>query len=198
MDASPRQELVERIYGSHRPSVRSFFRRALRSEQDADDLTQDTFLRAHRSASLEDLRNPGAFLLQIARNLLRDRFRRERLVSFQAVDPLDERDLTDPSGTPEEITHARRELRALSRALLGLPERTRQAVILHKFHHLTYRQVAAVMGTSPKTVEKQIASGIAACRTAVRGGAAGPGAEVRAFRAPGLRPGDEAAGRGRP
>lgn len=81
---------------------------------------------------------------------------------------------------------------------MALPDRTRQAVILHKFHHLTYRQVAAVMGTSTKTVEKQIASGIAACRNAVRGGAAGPGAEVRAFPAPGPRPGDEAAGRGRP
>ena len=197
-DASPRQELVERIYGSHRPSIRSFFRRALRSEQDAEDLTQDTFLRAHGSARLDDLRNPGAFLLQIARNLLRDRFRHERLVSYSSVEDLEEAALPDPSGSPEEITHARRELRALSRALLPLPERTRQAVILHKFHHLTYRQVAAVMGTSPKTVEKQIASGIAACRTAVRGGAAGPGAEVRAFPGSGPRPSDEAAGRGRP
>ena len=197
-DASPRRELVERIYSSHSRSVRSFFRRALRSEQDAEDLTQDTFLRAHGSARLDDLRNPGAFLLQIARNLLRDRFRHERLVSYSSVEDIEEAGLPDPSGTPEEITHARRELRALSRALLTLPERTRQAVILHKFHHLTYRQVAAVMGTSPKTVEKQIASGIAACRAAVRGGAAGPGAEVRAFPKPGLRPGDATAGRGRP
>lgn len=197
-DASPRQELVERIYDSHRPSIRSFFRRALRSEQDAEDLTQDTFLRAHGSVRLVDLRDPSAFLLQIARNLLRDRFRHERLVSYSSVEDIEEAALPDPSGSPEEITHARRELRALSRALLALPERTRQAVILHKFHHLTYRQVAAVMGTSPKTVEKQIASGIAACRTAVRGGAAGPGAEVRAFPRSGPRPGDATAGRGRP
>ena len=79
---------------------------------------------------------------------------------------------------------------------MALPERTRQAVILHKFHHLTYRQVAAVMGTSPKTVEKQIASGLAACRAAVRGGAV-PVAEVRPFPSAAARPGTGDAGRGR-
>lgn len=105
-DTSPRQELVERIYGSHRSSIRSFFRRALRSEQDAEDLTQDTFLRAHGSARLDDLRNPGAFLFRIARNLLRDRFRHERLVSYSSVEEIEEAGRSGP--TPPERTSSSR------------------------------------------------------------------------------------------
>jgi RNA polymerase sigma-70 factor (ECF subfamily) len=160
---------LEEVYRAQRSTVMGFLRRRVRSEQDAEDLTHDTFVRAQRSGQLDRLRHPAAFLLHIARNLLLNRVQREKIVAFSALDELAAAELADPGGTPERVVQARLELRALADALLALPERTREAVILHKFQHLTCRQVAAVMGTSPKTVEKQLARGIAECRRAVRG-----------------------------
>lgn len=159
----------EDVYRAHRSTVMGFLRRSLRSEQDAEDLTHDTFIRARRSGQLDQLRHPVAFLLHIARNLLLNRIHRESIVAFTAINELAVAELTDPGGTPERIVEGRLELRLLAAALMALPERTREAVILHKFQHLTCHQVAAVMGTSPKTVEKQLARGIAECRRAVRG-----------------------------
>jgi len=173
--------LLEAIYRAHRSAVMSFFRRNLHSDEDVEDLTHDTFIRAQGSGKLDQLHHPRAFLLQIARNLLRDRLRRKKLASFSALDEVVALEIPDPSGTPEQIAHARRELQLLARVLMALPERTRQTVILYKFHHLTYRQVAAVMGTSPKTVEKQLARGIAECRRAVRGEASSRGDQVLPF-----------------
>lgn len=169
----------EEAYRAHRATVMAFLRRSLRSEQDAEDLTHDTFIRASRSGQLDQLRHPVAFLLHIARNLLLNRIHREKIVAFTAIDELAAAEPVDPAGTPERIVQARLELRLLATALLSLPERTREAVILHKFQHLTCRQVAAVMGTSPKTVEKQLARGIAECRRAVRGASSRGGRILR-------------------
>jgi RNA polymerase sigma factor (sigma-70 family) len=164
-----RGDPLEETYRAHRSVVMAFLRRKGRSEEDAEDLTHDTFVRAQRSGQLDRLRHPVAFLLHIARNLLLNRVHRERIVAFSALDEVTAAELADPGGTPERVVQARLELRLLADALMALPERTREAVILHKFQHLTCRQVAAAMGTSPKTVEKQLARGIAECRRAVRG-----------------------------
>lgn len=159
----------EQTYRAHRSTVLAFLHGKLRSEEDAEDLAHETFVRAQRSGEMGRLRHPAAFLLKIARNLLFNRVRREKIVAFSALEELGAAEIADPRGTPEQVVAARLELRALAEALIALPRRTREAVILHKFQNLTCRQVAAVMGTSPKTVEKQLARGIAECRRAVRG-----------------------------
>ena len=198
-DEGPQGASLERIYRSHRPSVLSFFRRSLRSDRDVEDLTQDTFLRAQGSRQPRRPPSPGRVPPPDrpqppqgpvppgkGPHLLGPRRRRGRRPP---------RPHGHPGGDHARPARAASPLPGPD----GPPQRTRQAVsILHKFHHLTYRQVAAVMGTSPKTVEKQIASGIATCRTAVRGRADAPGAEIRPFPAAGLRSGSGAAGRGKP
>jgi RNA polymerase sigma-19 factor, ECF subfamily len=196
--ASPQGSVLERAYRAHRSAVMAFLRRSLKSEEDAEDLTHDTFLRANGSGQLGQLRQPVAFLLHIARNLVRDHFRRQKLASFSALEDIVDLDPPDPSGTPEQIAHARRELQLLAQVLMALPERTRQAVTLHKFHHLTYRQVAVVMGTSPKTVEKQLARGIAECRRVVRGEGVSSGGQVLPYTSTTRSSGDVMTGRARP
>ncbi|HVN76164.1 MAG TPA: RNA polymerase sigma factor [Thermoanaerobaculaceae bacterium] len=194
----PQEGRLEDAYHAHRSAVMAFLRRHLRSEEDAEDLTHDTFIRANGSGELDRLRHPGAFLIHIARNLMRDRFRRQKLATFSALEDIAAVDLADPAVSPEQIAQGRAELRLLARALMALPERTRQAVILCKFHHLTYRQVAAVMGTSPKTVEKQIARGVAECRRVVRGEVSEREGDLLRFSPANAETGAPAAGRRQP
>ena len=156
---------VHRRYGEE---VRGYLRRRLDSPEDAEDLAQETFLRVARSGRLEELENPRAYLLRTAKNLLRDRFRRDSLGVFNT-----EREVTDdgfahPSASPERIAGARQELEVLAHAMTGLSPKVRQALILHKFHHYSYKRVAAIMGISPKTVEKHLAKAIAGCRRELR------------------------------
>ena len=137
------------------------------SREEAEDLTQDTFVRAHGSGQLERVAHPRAYLLRIADNLVKDRFRRHSLGVIDATVEVTDADFPHPSASPEETTSARQEMEVLARAVGGLSEKVRQALILHKFHHLSYNEVAAVMGISPKTVEKHLAKGVEQCRAAL-------------------------------
>jgi len=157
---------LDETYRRHGDEVRAYLRRRLDSPEDAEDLAQEAFLRLQRSGRLDQLDNPRAYLLRTAENLLRDRFRRDSLGVIDTSREVTD-DFAHPAPSPERSASARQELEALARAVAGLSPKVRQALILHKFHHYSYRRVAAIMGISPKTVEKHLAKAIAGCRQAL-------------------------------
>ncbi len=158
----------DQVLEHHRAEVLAFFRRqrSLRPE-DARDMAQETLFRALRRGRLDTVRNVRAYLLQVARNLFRERGRRGRLVRFVPLEEIDSGQIRDVAPSPEAVAIGREQLAAVLDAVDRLPRRARQAVILHKFHHLSYAQVAAVMGISPRTVEKHLAKGVDACTQAL-------------------------------
>lgn len=95
-----------------------------------------------------------------ARNLMADRVRRGRVVSIEVVGDMEALNISMEAPEPEEKASTWQELKWLADALDRLPDRCRAAVWLHKMEELSYRQVAARMGISVKTVEKQISKGI--------------------------------------
>ncbi len=159
---------LDEIYRRHGDEVRAYLRRRLDSPEDAEDLAQEAFLRVQRSGRLDELENPRAYLLRTAENLLRDRFRRDSLGVFDTGREVTDDGFAHPAPSPESTASARQELEALAHAMAGLSPKVRQALILHKFHHYSYKRVAAIMGISPKTVENHLAKAIAGCRRELR------------------------------
>src|SRR5690606_22653238 len=104
--------------------------------------------------------SPRAFMYATARNLMADRVRRGRVVSIEAVGDMEALSVSMQDPEPDEKASTWQELKRLADAVDRLPDRCRAAVWLHKVEELSYREVAARMGTSVKTVEKQIAKGI--------------------------------------
>jgi RNA polymerase sigma-70 factor (ECF subfamily) len=123
------------------------------SAEDALDLRQETFLRVYAEANR--YRPQGRFrvwLFRVAGNLARSRLRRRRILRWVRFDPV-RHDLPEPAADPEAALE-REELRAAVRAALaGLPARQREAVVLRRFHDLSYREIAAVLGTTTEAVE---------------------------------------------
>ena len=113
----------------------------------ADDLTQETFLRLHRSAPTY---RPTAafrtFLYRIIANLCLDYARRPRLAALPE-------DAHASNTGPEEPLMRQEKLAAVRDAVAALPERQRLAVILHRFEHLNHHQIAEVTGWSQSAVE---------------------------------------------
>jgi RNA polymerase sigma-70 factor (ECF subfamily) len=122
----------------------------------AQDLTQETFLRAFRSfASFTPGSNCRAWLLRIAYNLFcNDYRRRKRLLQAEPAeggpDPLGELAAGEPG--PEERALRLLDHEALHRALARLPEDFRMAVTLVDIHGLSCAEAASVMGTPRGTV----------------------------------------------
>jgi RNA polymerase sigma-70 factor (ECF subfamily) len=140
-------ELVRR----HQGAVRGFLRRMQGTSGDfAEDLAQETFLKAHRA--LAEFRGEGslvAWLCAIAANELRAEWRRrKRRAEFLAE--------SEP-GSPADAAVG--DDRDLARALAELPETQRAALVLCFEHGLTHEEAASVMRCPVGTLKSHVARG---------------------------------------
>lgn len=143
----------------------AFFLRRVRDHAEAEDLTQEVFLRMLR----RDV-DGGAdhYVFQIAQNLLVDRARRasvrhryqEGLGTSDPppVNPLD----------PERETLGRAELARFAAALQALPERTRVMFTLYRIDQMSQDVIGEAFGISRSAVKKQVASALASIMAQMR------------------------------
>ena len=141
------------------------------SGTDAEDLTQEVFLKLYRNLASFDVER-GSFqtwITTLARNLLVDHFRRTRLerasdsldASFSGDDDgatLGDR-LADPHPSPESHA-AGMELRVrIQQALAQLSPELREAVILRDLEDMDYKEIAQVLRIPEGTVKSRISRG---------------------------------------
>ncbi len=123
------------------------------SVADAEDLSQDTFLKVYTQAN--NYRAQGRFrswLFRIAGNQARSWLRRRKILTWVRFDTA-RHDRSDHTRLPDQEL-ARKETTAVVRmALQKLPERQRQAVALRRYQGLSYREIADVLDTSVAAVE---------------------------------------------
>jgi len=129
------------------PALRRYARALTRDAETADDIVQDTLLRALRSEHLFHGGDVRAWLYTILTNLNRNR--RRGLSRRPAFTPIKDSDLT--TSAPDCG------VRDISRALDELAEEPRTALLLVVLEGLTYREVAEVQGVPIGTVMSRLA-----------------------------------------
>lgn len=144
----------------HEEALVRFLARSWPNRDDVYDMRQDTYVRVYEAAARSRPASPKAFLYATARNLMADRLRRGRVVSIDLVGDLESLSVIMEEPEPDNRTGTWQELERLAKALDRLPARCREVVWLHKMEDLTYAEVAARLGISVKTVEKQVSKGI--------------------------------------
>ncbi len=141
------------------------------SASDAEDLTQDVFLKVYRNLGSFDASKAsfGVWLTALTRNLLVDHYRRSRLE--RASESLDEpfageedgptrAERLQDGGRSQERHVAGLELRAkVQAALARISPELREAVILRDLEDLDYREIAGVLGIPQGTVKSRISRG---------------------------------------
>jgi RNA polymerase sigma-70 factor, ECF subfamily len=130
------------------PALRRYARALTRNAELADDLVQDTLVRALRSEHLFHGGDLRSWLYTILTNLNRNRLR--SLARRPAVQSIDDNDAPDLAG-PESGA------RDIERALAALVEDQRSALLLVVLEGLTYREVAEVQGVPIGTVMSRLA-----------------------------------------
>lgn len=139
-----------------RPMLLRYFRRHLQHDADAEDLAQEALIRLARSPTRVD--NAEAYVLRIASNLLRDRFRRDRSHHAGQHEPLDASVHELPSEEPAgyHVYAGRERLQQLLSALDELPPRCREVFLLQRYEGMTYAAIALQLQVSVSAVEKHM------------------------------------------
>ncbi len=153
-DASAFAELVRRF----QDRVFRFLLRLTRTREDAQDLTQETFMHAYEA--LPKWRPDALFstwLLRIARNLAYDMLRRSQRVDFVTLEPEQEARLVGTAPTPEAALHDVQQLRLLDAALSRLPTEQREVLLLREIEQLSYDEIAQVLDVPLGTIKSRIA-----------------------------------------
>lgn len=141
------EERVGALFDAHYPRLYRLARRLSRSQDDALDLVQDTFVRAAGTVSRipTEPDAEAAWLVRVLVNLQRDAWRRAQVrAAHDSRDPA-------PLGTghPEPALVASV---MVWRALGTLPPRRRAVVVMHEIEGLPVRSVATLLGVSAVTV----------------------------------------------
>jgi RNA polymerase sigma-70 factor (ECF subfamily) len=127
-----------------------------KKEPDAEDLVQDTLLRAYRGIGRFDGEHVRAWLFTIMRNAQVNRTRRRRPELLPDADDIESRVPTDGQRSPEEAAEARAFDEAVASALAQLPQNMAHVVELIDIDGLTCPEAAAALGIPVGTVMSRL------------------------------------------
>lgn len=150
------EDAFEAVVGAHHAEIRRYLLRVTARASDADDLSQETFLRAFRAyPALPPGANVRAWLFTIATNLGRNHFRaqsrRRRAYAVVALDA--------PAGAPDRADGRliADEARArVEQVIGGLPEKQRLAFIMRKMHELDYSEIGTSLHCSEESARAHV------------------------------------------
>jgi RNA polymerase sigma-70 factor (ECF subfamily) len=136
----------------HVPNVYRFALRLTGDRHRAEDLTQETFLRAwQRQEQLKEGRAVRFWLFRIAANLWTDELRRGHLPT--ASIPHRDFEVVCERATPNRTAEAKEEMQRALRLLDGLPVRQRSVLYLTAIEELSLSEVADVIGIDKNTAK---------------------------------------------
>jgi RNA polymerase sigma-70 factor (ECF subfamily) len=135
--------------------IRAALMRRGRSEQDADDIVQEAWIRLDCYEKYQSVDRPEAFLMRTALNLSIDAHRAYASRGEEVF--LEDVILIDSSPSAADVVLARERVARLSLCLARLSETTRDIFIAHRIDGQSYREIAERRGLSISTVEKHVA-----------------------------------------
>jgi RNA polymerase sigma factor (sigma-70 family) len=139
-----------------------FLQSSYRKKNEISDLRQDVYAQVIEAAQKQIPDRVKPFLFTIARHLLINRIRRDRVVSIESVADLDDLGIAVDAPGPDRTVIARDELRRLRAAIDKLPPRCRETIVLGRIEGLTGREIAERMGITESTVSHYVANGMRA------------------------------------
>jgi RNA polymerase sigma-70 factor (ECF subfamily) len=147
------------LLDKHRSPVVHFLFRMVQNQAVAEELAQEVFLRVYRSRSTyEPTAKFTTWLFRIATHLALNALRdgknerlQERLDDDTGDMPV--RQVSDRKPSVEQSMVHQAKMAEVRRAIAGLPEKQRAAVLMHKYEEMEYSQIAKVLGCSESAVK---------------------------------------------
>jgi RNA polymerase sigma factor (sigma-70 family) len=163
------EEWFRREILPHEAALVSFLYRKWVNPKNVEDIRHDIYVRILEAAERERPTQPKAFLFSVAKNLLVDRARHDRIVAIDLLEDLDALNVLIDEVSPERRASGREQLQRLSALFDRLPERRRQIVWMRRIEDLPQKEIAHRLKIAEGTVEKHLVLGIRALAEAFYG-----------------------------
>lgn len=159
-DSMSDDSTFSKIFARYQVPIHRYVRSLVRDMGEAEDITQETFLRAHRKlSSLRDQKTLSSWLYRIATNLCYDRFRqsRSRPQFSKGVEGLDDEEVftvIDQDSPRLDSVFDQKEMSACVQSYLeDLPDDYRAVIMLHDLEGSTNPEIAQMLGCSLATAK---------------------------------------------
>jgi RNA polymerase sigma-70 factor (ECF subfamily) len=156
------EHMLEVLWERHRPYLRRMLLGLTRDRDQAEDLLQETYCRAHAGLSGYRGGDARAWLAAIARNVFRAQLRRERGAAGRWADVGAPERAPAAAGSGEHVTRL-----AVREALVRLSPLVRQALVLRHYLGLSYDEIALRLNCPVGTARRRVWTAVGQLRAAV-------------------------------
>jgi len=147
------EHLIEDLL-TYLPNVYQICMGFTKNPSDAEDLTQEVFMRAHRKlTSLRRVESSKQWIIQITRNTCLNYIRRQKIIRFFPINQFDQ-PLEDR--TPETTLINKEQRKAFKNAVEELPLKWREVFILREYGHMSYEEIASLLQTKKGTIMSRL------------------------------------------
>ncbi len=157
------QKAYETLLNKYRSLVFTIMMKMVRNPQEAEDLTQEAFIKAfHSLPSFKEEFAFSTWLMKIATNNCIDFLRKRKLKTRSIHEPVKykdeelERSLPAQDPTPEKTLLQEERRRIIEEAIQELPDRYRHVILLRHKEEKSYEEIADILGLPLGTVKAQI------------------------------------------
>jgi len=161
-------EWFEQEVHAHDGQLKSWLRGNFPAVHDVDDVVQESYLRLWKARATQPVRSAKAFLFKIARHVAYDLLRRHKTSPVDPLGDLAALHVIDERPDAAEALARQEKLDLLADAVVALPTRCREIVILHKIKGLPQKEVARLLDLSERTVENQCLLALRRCEKYLR------------------------------
>ena len=156
-------QIFSQLIGTYKNMVYNLAYRMSNNSQEAEDISQESFLRAYQSlARFNPSYKFSTWLYQITLNIIRDRFKKKELNYVSLNTPIETDDSefypqpVDLTNNPEEIITQKENIQAIQKAIYSLPLKYREIVVLRHLQDLSYIEIANILKLPTGTVKVRL------------------------------------------
>jgi len=166
---------LEILVKRHLKSVYSFVYRFVGNAADADDVTQEVFVKMWKNLKKFDKKKVfKTWIFSIARNTAIDLLRKRKTLPLSAFDDEDggnaiADNLTDPAPLPDEVVEHVDTARLIKAAMEKLSENYRVVIFLRYYSDFTFRKIAELTGVSVNTAKSRHARALVVLKEKLAG-----------------------------
>jgi len=152
-------EILERLVRQHSRLVYRIAYTVLRRHHDAEDATQETFLRVLRySTKLAAVEDPKTWLARVAWRVALDRWKRQGKAREVPLEDPEQPFAEIPSSeaSADDVLHGTRVSGVVEKLIAALPEKLREPLVLSTIEEMSPREVGAVLGINEAAVRSRV------------------------------------------